>query len=136
VQILQAGRGYEPDEMSRALSGSGADAVAIINVAAAGRDSVRFANFGPGSVCTMYVGRICRQRVQTIASVQETRPWLAFDIEVYDMATSRMMWKAQVRTGGRSREQAPALLRRLATDVVAAWKKDGLIARTAAAPPR
>lgn len=136
VQILQAGRGYEPDEMSRAVSGSGADAVAIISVADAGRDSVRFANLAPTTVCTMYVGRICRQRVTTAPVVQETRPWLKFDIEVYEIATSRMMWKAQVRTGGRSREGPEALLRRLAHDVVAAWAKDGLVARTAAVTPR
>lgn len=136
VQILQAGRGYEPDEMSRAVLGSGADAVAIISVADAGRDSVRYSSLAPNTVCTMYVGRVCRQRATTAPVVQETRPWLKFDIEVYEMATSRMMWKAQVRTGGRSREGAAALLRRLAHDVVATWEKDGLVAPAAAVRPR
>jgi hypothetical protein len=129
VQILQAGRGYEPDEMSRTISGSGADAVAIVNVSGAGRDSVRFPSFTAGNVCTMWVGRVCRQRVASAAVVSDTRPWLAFDIELYEMGTGRMMWKAEVRTGGRNREGAEAILRRLAHDVVAAWEKDGVVVR-------
>jgi hypothetical protein len=134
VSLLEANRGYEPDEMQRIFVRNGADAVAIVSVDRVGRDSVRFSNNQqPGYICLLWAGRTCRQwGISSSARAEETRPWMHFNIELYEMGTGRMMWTAAVRTNGKRTETPEDILRRLAHDVIQSWQKDGVLTKPGA----
>jgi hypothetical protein len=131
VSILEAGRGYEPDEMQRALTRGGADAVAIVSVVRMGRDSVKYGpTTQPALVCLLWAGRTCRQYgVARSTAADDVRPWMRFNVELYEMASGRMLWSAEVRTTGRNTDTPEVILRRLAHDVVQGWQKDGVLAK-------
>lgn len=131
VQLMKAGRGYEPDELSRELTRAGADAVAIIAVSGAGMTNIELQPLGIQSSCVSRSGSICRRPAPMLASKGEPHSWASFRVDVYAMATAQLMWTAEVRTNGIKDEQMPQILRRLAHDVVQAWQKDGVVSKPA-----
>jgi hypothetical protein len=136
VAVLEANRGYEPEEMQRVFTQSGADAVAIVSVVRDGRDSVKYATVYPQRVCLLAAGGRCRQWGVGLPATEDTRPFMRFTVELYEMTTGRMMWTADIRTNGRNRDNSEAILRRLAHDVVAAWQKDGVLSRPSSVTSR
>ena len=133
VQLMKAGRGYEPDELSREFTRAGADAVAIIAVNGFGMTNIEMQPLGIQSSCVSRSGFICRRPPPMLATKGEPHPWASFRVDVYAMATAQLMWTAEVRTNGIKDERMPQILRRLAHDVVQAWQKDGVVSN--AAPP-
>jgi hypothetical protein len=134
--VLELTRGYEDDEVERAFRAANADAVAIITPNGAGREKVVYAtNMGTngrgtrGRVCAFGTKLGCIYWATVYDKWEDPRPWVNFRVELYEMKTGRMMWAADVRTTGRPNESTRAILRRLATDVVASWQKDGVLSR-------
>lgn len=136
VQLMKAGRGYEPDELSRELTRAGADAVAIIAVSGAGMTNIELQPLGIQGSCVSRAGPVCRKPLPMLATKGEPRPWASFRVDVYAMATAQLVWTAEVRTNGLKDEQMPQILRRLAHDVVQAWQKDGVVSKPTPRSPQ
>jgi hypothetical protein len=131
TSLLESNRGYEPDEIERAFRAINADAVAIITPNGAGRENVVYAtNIHPGRVCGFGTKLGCIYGASVRVKSEGARPWVNFNVELYEMSTGRLMWTADVRTSGRPNETSISILHRLARDVVHAWEKDGVLARS------